>query len=84
VIGGDGPFPRKPDPAGLVHLCARAGVSVNETTMVGDSAVDWRTARNAGTRVCLASYGFGFRQFPRAELQAGEVVIDRPADLLDL
>lgn len=84
VIGGDGPFPRKPDPAGLVHLCARAGVSASETTMVGDSAVDWRTARNAGTRACLASYGFGFRQFPRAELRAGEVVIDRPADLLDL
>ena len=84
VIGGDGPFPRKPDPAGLVHLCARFGVSARETTMVGDSAVDWRTARNAGTRLCLASYGFGFRQFPRAELQAGEVVIDRPADLLNL
>jgi phosphoglycolate phosphatase len=84
VIGGDGPFPRKPDPAGLVQLCTRAGVSPGETTMVGDSVVDWRTARNAGTRLCLASYGFGFRQFPRTELKAGEIVIGRPADLLDL
>jgi phosphoglycolate phosphatase len=84
VIGGDGPFPRKPDPKGLVHLCALAGVGADETTMVGDSAVDWRTARNAGTRLCLAGYGFGFRQFPRAELGAGEIVIDRPAALLDL
>ena len=27
VIGGDGPFPRKPDPAGLRALIERAGVT---------------------------------------------------------
>ena len=52
--------------------------------MVGDSAVDWRTARHAGTRICLARYGFGFRGFPEAELRDGELVIDRPAELLEL
>ena len=26
VVGGDGPFPRKPDPGGLQHLVSRAGV----------------------------------------------------------
>jgi phosphoglycolate phosphatase len=82
VIGGDGPFPRKPEPAGLVHLCARAGISPGNAVMVGDSAVDWRTARSAGTRVCLASYGFGFRQFPHADLDGDEPIIDRPADLI--
>jgi len=84
VVGGDGPFPRKPDPAGLAHLCACAGVSANQTALVGDSAVDWRTARSAGTRICLASYGFGFRQFPRAELRGDELIIDQPTDLLDV
>lgn len=83
VIGGDGPFPRKPDPAGLAHLCARAGVSPDETALVGDSAVDWRTARSAGTRIVLASYGFGFRQFPRAELRGDEQIINEPADLVE-
>jgi len=82
VIGGDGPFPRKPDPSGLAHLCARAGVSPDDTAMVGDSAVDWQTARNAGTRIFLASYGFGFRQFPRAELRGDEQIISEPADLI--
>jgi phosphoglycolate phosphatase len=84
IFGGDGPFPRKPDPAALLQLCARASVDKDAAMMVGDSAVDWRTARNAGTRICLARYGFGFRGFPQAELREGEHVIDRPADLLTL
>jgi phosphoglycolate phosphatase len=84
IFGGDGPFPRKPDPAALLQLCARASVDQDQTMMVGDSAVDWRTARNAGTQVCLARYGFGFRGFPQAELREGDHVIDRPADLLNL
>jgi len=84
IVGGDGPFPRKPDPAGLLQLCARAGVRPDETMMIGDSIVDWRTARNAGTHICLARYGFGFREFPQAELRDGEHVIDRPIDLLSL
>jgi phosphoglycolate phosphatase len=84
IFGGDGPFPRKPDPAALLQLCARASVDHGQAMMVGDSAVDWRTARNAGTQVCLARYGFGFRGFPQAELREGDHVIDRPADLLSL
>jgi phosphoglycolate phosphatase len=84
VLGGDGPLPRKPDPAGLAHLCARAGVAIEDTVMVGDSAIDWRTARNAGTRICLARYGFGFREFPRNELRGDEILLDRPGDLLGL
>jgi phosphoglycolate phosphatase len=84
IFGGDGPFPRKPDPAALLQLCAGAGLNQREAMMVGDSAVDWRTARNAGTRICLARYGFGFRGFPQTELREGEHVIDRPAELLSL
>ena len=48
VIGGDGPFPRKPDPAGLQHLVAQAGVSLDRSIMIGDSSVDLATARAAG------------------------------------
>jgi phosphoglycolate phosphatase len=83
VVGGDGPFPRKPDPAGLRHLVAASGVSPVETLLVGDSAVDWETARRAGTRVCLARYGFGFenlREAPPDDVMA----VDRFADLAAL
>jgi phosphoglycolate phosphatase len=84
IVGGDGPFTRKPEPAGLAHLCARASVQPGETVLVGDSAVDWRTARAAGTRICVARYGFGFREFPVAELRGDEAIIDQPSDLIEL
>ena len=48
VIGGDDFPTKKPDPQGLLKIAADAGVRPEETAMVGDSAVDVRTARNAG------------------------------------
>ena len=59
VIGGDGPAPRKPDPAGLNELMALAGATPASTMLVGDSMVDVETARRAGTAICVAKYGFG-------------------------
>jgi phosphoglycolate phosphatase len=84
VVGGDGPFPRKPDPAGLRHLSARANVAAESTLLVGDSLIDWRTARAALTPVCLARYGFGYEGFPRQELSPTDRLIDTPAELLAL
>ena len=60
VVGGDTAHGRKPEPGGLNHLMAVAGTGTSETVMVGDSAIDLRTARAAGTRICLVRYGFGF------------------------
>jgi phosphoglycolate phosphatase len=67
VVGGDGPLPRKPDPAALLALAGDAGARPATTLMVGDSPIDYRTAVNAGTRCCLVSFGFGFRTFAGAE-----------------
>ena len=61
VIGGDGPYPRKPDPAGLNAMMNAANAGPTETLLVGDSAIDLQTAQRAGVRCCLVSYGFGFR-----------------------
>lgn len=80
VLGGDTPFGRKPDPAGLRELMARAGATPGATWLVGDSRVDLRTARNAGTNICLARYGFGYRIDP-ADLDGSEMIVDTPADL---
>jgi phosphoglycolate phosphatase len=84
IVGGDGPFARKPDPAGLRHLVSRAGASPSATLLVGDSIVDWRAARNASTDLCLARYGFGFEGFPIDKLDRADRVIDAPIDLLAL
>ena len=83
IIGGDGPFARKPDPAGLRHLMAQASATPAETTLVGDSIIDWRTAHNAATSVCLVRYGFGFEGFPIGELHGSEAVVDSPEALID-
>jgi phosphoglycolate phosphatase len=82
IVGGDGPLPRKPDPAGLTALCTRADIAASDAMLVGDSLIDWETARSAETPICLARYGFGFRQFPREVLSGVERLIDAPADLL--
>jgi phosphoglycolate phosphatase len=84
VIGGDGPFPRKPDPAGLRHLAARVATAHDDTLLVGDSIIDWRTARAASASICLARYGFGFEGFPVEELRPGDHLIDRPGQLTAL
>ncbi len=84
ILGGDGPLPRKPDPASLHFLMARAGASASQTLMVGDSVIDWRTAHAASARSCIARYGFGFWGFPVEETMIDDRFIDRPADLLSL
>ena len=68
----------------MAHLCARTEVAASETMLVGDSLVDWQTAQHAGTGICLARYGFGFRQFPVEMLSGRERVIAAPIDLLTL
>jgi phosphoglycolate phosphatase len=84
VVGGDGPFARKPDPMGLRHLMSRARVLPANTILVGDSIVDFQTARNAAAHVCLVRYGFGFETFPLEALDAADRLIDSPIDLLRL
>lgn len=80
VVGGDTATGRKPDPAGLLGIVSRAGTTPASTVLVGDSPVDLETARRAGTRICLARYGFGFRFAPGA-FRGDELFVDAPAEL---
>jgi phosphoglycolate phosphatase len=82
ILGGDGPFARKPAPDGLRYLSDRAGVAPDETLLVGDSLVDLRTARAAGSSICLVRYGFGFETMSGDPIVSSEWVIGRPEDLL--
>jgi phosphoglycolate phosphatase len=81
VIGGDGPYPRKPDPRGLLAMIAEVGSTPERTLMVGDSAIDYQTAQRASARCCLVSYGFGFRGFPRGEVTDGNAIVDNAEEL---
>ncbi len=86
VIGGDTPFGRKPDPAGLLALVSKATATPETTLLVGDSPVDLATAQRADARICLARYGFGFRAFRDGEngFRGDELFINDPRGLLDL
>jgi phosphoglycolate phosphatase len=57
IIGGDGPYPRKPDPAGLQSLMQ------GRTIMIGDSPADANVAQAAGCAFGFARYGFGAAKF---------------------
>jgi len=80
VVGGDTAHGRKPDPAGLRYLMSAVGAAVDGTTMIGDSAIDLRTARAAGVRCCLVRYGFGFPTAAQ-ELTGDELIADSALQL---
>jgi phosphoglycolate phosphatase len=54
---------RKPDPAGLRRITEEAGVEPGASVMVGDSAIDIRTGRGAGTITAGVTYGFDADSF---------------------
>jgi phosphoglycolate phosphatase len=58
VYGGNSFERKKPDPMGVEALLSESGLARESAVMVGDSAVDIRTARNANIRACGVSYGF--------------------------
>jgi phosphoglycolate phosphatase len=59
VYGGNSFETKKPDPEGMNTLLRDFSLAPREAMIVGDSDVDVRTARNAGTWVCGVSYGLG-------------------------
>ena len=61
IVGGDQGFPKKPDPKALLDILKTAGVSSAEALLIGDSAIDVETGRNAGVKTAAVTYGFGKR-----------------------
>ncbi len=57
---------KKPHPRGIDMLVAESAASRERTIMVGDSAVDVRTARNACVQACGVSWGFQPETFAAA------------------
>jgi len=80
VFGGDSFEQKKPHPMGVEALMREAGADRARTMMVGDSAVDVATARNAGIACCGVTYGF---QPESLTDPAPELVVDRMEQFAD-
>ena len=80
VYGGNSFEEKKPHPIGINSLVEESGADRSHTYMVGDSAVDVRTARNAGVRACGVSWGFQPETFADAP---PDFVIDDMRTLAD-
>jgi phosphoglycolate phosphatase len=59
VYGGNSFVHKKPDPIGVNLMLRDLDLRPAEAMMVGDSAVDVRTARNSGVWSCGVTYGLG-------------------------
>lgn len=66
IYGGNSFEEKKPNPIGLEKLMEESGAARERSVMVGDSAVDIRTARNARTQACGVAWGFQPETFAEA------------------
>ena len=71
VYGGNSFEQKKPDPIGIETLLLETRMPRETAMMVGDSAVDIQTARNARIQACGVTYGF-----------QPETLVETPPDLL--
>ena len=81
IYGGNSFTTKKPDPLGARTILQESGVAADEALMIGDSAVDILTGRNAGLRACGVTYGFAPHSL---EDVPPDVLIESPRELREL
>lgn len=81
IYGGNSFETKKPDPVGLLRLIEEAGVTAEETLMVGDSDVDLLTAQRAGAWSLGCRYGLSPHTL---ENLPADVLVDAPAEWIQV
>ncbi len=82
VLGESPSTPRKPDPAGALHILKGMGIQPAECLYLGDSGVDMQTATAAG----LYAVGvlWGFRTADELLSNGAKLLVEKPADIIPL
>ncbi len=80
IYGGNSFEEKKPHPRGIDALVAESGAARERTMMVGDSATDVRTARNARVQACGVTWGFQPETFADAP---PDFTVDRMGALVE-
>ena len=78
VYGGNSFEQKKPDPVGIFQILSDTKGRREKTWMIGDSAVDVLTGRNAGVITCGVTYGYATESFKE---NPPDFIIDQFADL---
>jgi phosphoglycolate phosphatase len=81
IYGGTSFTTKKPDPLGVRTILQETGIAADEALMIGDSAVDILTGRNAGLWTCGVTYGFAPHSL---EEVPPDVLIESPRELGEL
>ena len=74
--------PAKPDPGLVNKIVAERHLNRADVLFVGDSLPDILTAGNAGIKVCLCLWGYGF--YKPETLARADYVIKKPKELVPL
>jgi len=82
VFGHRDGFEKKPHPSGAIEVAAKMGIAPADCCYVGDSDVDIFTAKNAGMYAVGVSWGF--RSVEELRNAGADVILKKPAELLDL
>jgi phosphoglycolate phosphatase len=80
VVGGDQVDNWKPDPEAVLKVLASTGWEAGSTLMVGDSPVDLRAGRSAGTKTCGVTWGYGRRT--DLENERPDLIAEHPLEIV--
>lgn len=82
IIGGEVPYPRKPDPASLLAVLNKNQAAAHEALMIGDSPIDVKTAKQTGVACVTLTHGLARRD--EIVMSHPDYIVDSFAALLDL
>ncbi len=80
ILGGDSLTLKKPDPAPLLYICEKLGVTVEESVMVGDSKNDILAAKACGMQSVGVTYGYNYGE--SISVYDPNMIIDDFGDIL--
>jgi phosphoglycolate phosphatase len=80
IVGSQKAFPNKPNPTGTLQTLDHIHASPEKSFYVGDSIVDIQTAKNAGMRSIICTWGYGDKK----DFNDADFIVNHPDEILKL
>jgi len=80
VMGRRDGIAHKPSPEPLLKICSDLNVDVKNTLMVGDTELDIKCGKNAGSFTCGVLYGYRTKEL--LELENPDFIVERIEEIL--